>query len=371
MSRRRFIRNAAAVGLALPILPRVAPAATESAPEGIWLAGDLHVHTVFSHDVWGGPTDTNTGPDEAYTLGWTTVEQIAVGKARLLDFLAITDHNDVRALSDLGYDTDLLTMIPGYEHSLSKGHAGCLGVNEVFDIDTGTDAGALALRDAVHVAGGTFILNHPFYGSGWGYGNGLRPDSIEVWNIGWPYREEIFGPVGNTSENYKSLPYWEEFLGGGPMPATGGSDNHWRSTVAIQGAGQPCTWVFAANNSVAAILDGIKAGRTFVAAEPPGLAGARLELTAHKGTQRWMIGDTVPASAGDVTVIARVQNAPGHFLRFAVDGAYSNPVQVVLPDESIEIPVDAAAPNRNRVRAEVSLDPGYWMTALTSPIYFA
>jgi hypothetical protein len=382
MSRRRFIRNTAAVGLALPALGRIARAAELGPPPpgGRWLAGDLHVHTIFSHDVWGGPTDDNTGPDEAYTLGWTAAEQIAIAEARLLDFLAITDHNDVRALADPLYTSALLTLIPGYEHSLSHGHAGCLGIDEVLAISTSDDAGALDLRDEVHARGGTFILNHPFYGSGWGYSNLVRPDSIEVWNIAWPYRKEIFGPIiDKTSENYKSLPYWEnDFLSGGPMPATGGSDNHWRSTVSVQGAGQPCTWVFAADKSWQAILEGIKAGRTFVAAEPPGLGGARVELTAEKGTQCWMVGDTVPSSTGPASVIAHVQNAPGHLLRFVVDGVYGDPIQLTRPDESVAVTVDAGAHRRVRAEvylpevtlADVTFDSSYWMTALTSPIYF-
>ena len=44
-------------------LPRSGPDAGE------WLAGDLHVHTCFSHDAYCGPNDDNTGPDEFYTLG--------------------------------------------------------------------------------------------------------------------------------------------------------------------------------------------------------------------------------------------------------------------------------------------------------------
>ncbi|HWL66736.1 MAG TPA: hypothetical protein VNP73_12235, partial [Actinomycetota bacterium] len=54
-----------AVALALPL--NAARAQTECE----WLAGDFHVHTVYSHDSWGGPDDPGTPPDEAHTFGWT------------------------------------------------------------------------------------------------------------------------------------------------------------------------------------------------------------------------------------------------------------------------------------------------------------
>jgi hypothetical protein len=371
LTRRGFLRGTVALGASVAILPRLAHG--EPAPAGDWLAGDLHCHTIYSHDVWSGPGDDNTGLDEAYTLGWSPADQIRIAELRSLDFLAITDHNDVRALTDSGYTSSKLELIRGYEHSLSEGHAGCLGISAadaetLFDMDTSADAGAIALRDAVHGLGGIFILNHPFYGSGWGYTPAVRPDSIEVWNIGWPYRKPVIQGV-NTSENYKSLPYWEEsFLATGPMPATGGSDNHWRSTSVVQGVGQPTTWVFAAERTTAAILDGIQAGRTTVSAEPPGLLGPRLFIDAEAGSSRWMVGDTVPASTGEVTVLARAVNAPGHLLKFFVDGVASDPEPVLGLDVTKTITLDAGT--HDRVRAEIYLDEGYWMGALTSPIYF-
>jgi hypothetical protein len=152
------------------------------------------------------------------------------------------------------------------------------------------------------------------------------------------------------------------------MPATGGSDNHYRATTAVQGVGQPTTWVFAADRTQGAILDGIRAGRTSVSAEPPAMGGARIELTAHKGSTSWMVGDVVPASAGVVHVRARVTNAPLHNLVFTVDGAARPAVRITSLDQTVVIKVPAASVNR--VRAEAVLVPGYWMGALTSPIYF-
>ncbi|HVL89044.1 MAG TPA: CehA/McbA family metallohydrolase [Actinomycetota bacterium] len=377
--RRDFLRGAVALGASWALLPRLAGA--EPGSGGQWLAGDLHCHTVYSGDVWA-PGDDNTSETEAYTFGWTAAEQILIAESRGLDYLAITDHDDLRWLGDgTTGGGHALTLVPGYEHSLRRGHAGCLGVFQRFPIDTQTEAGALALRDAVRDAGGLFILNHPFYKNhpptgadgipGWGYSPAtVVPDSVEVWNIAWPYRRPAFQGI-STSENYLSLPWWDrEFLGRGHrVPATGGSDNHWRSTAAAQGVGQPTTWVYSESNTWQGILDAIRAGRTFVSAQPPAYGGTQIYLSAEKGSEQRIVGDVVPAAWGEVTVAARIVGAPAGFVRFVVDGVQGSLQPIAGSDVTVTRTVDAST--HSRVRAEVVADDGWWMIALTSPIYFA
>lgn len=52
---------------------------------GEWLAGDLHVHTTYSRDSYGAPSDDNTGLDDANTVGLSVGEQFALAGSRSLD----------------------------------------------------------------------------------------------------------------------------------------------------------------------------------------------------------------------------------------------------------------------------------------------
>ena len=179
-------------------------------------------------------------------------------------------------------------------------------------------------------------------------------------------------PFPAASDNDRALKYWQGWLDRGyHVGVTGGSDNHWVSTTSLQGAGQPTTWVFVRERSVAGILEGLREGRTFVSHEPPAYAGQRVYLEADRdndGRFESMVGDTVPASAGVVTVVARVLNAQAHSLRFVVDGHERPAKRILALDQTVELKVNAA--RFNRVRAEAYLDQGYWMGAITSPIYF-
>src|SRR3954463_6429976 len=129
-TRRSFIRTGAVTGAALASSSLWLPGASAGRPRGgVWLPGDLHTHSTYSHDVYGGPTDDNTGPDEAYTLGLPVAGQFVEAKERRLRYLAVTDHNDVRSLGDLTSASSATGVIalPAYEHSL-RGHAQLLGL---------------------------------------------------------------------------------------------------------------------------------------------------------------------------------------------------------------------------------------------------
>ena len=170
-------------------LPRSGPGTGE------WLAGDLHVHTCFSHDAYCGPDDDNTGPEEFYTFGLNIGQRFLEASARGLDYLAITDHNDVRSSADPDFGSFGVTGIPAYENSL-HGHAQMLGATKLYDNGDSSAAAANAAANALRADGGVFQINHPAGNIeqpfntcadtgvlDWSYGYDVKPDTIEVWNV--------------------------------------------------------------------------------------------------------------------------------------------------------------------------------------------
>lgn len=327
-----------------------APAAAHSA-EGEWLAGDLHVHTTYSHDSYGGPGDDNTGPEQLYTLGWSVAEQFQHASLRGLDYLAITDHEDLRSQQDPGFGAGGVIAVPGYENSLA-GHAQMLGARRLYDNGDESAAAVQAVADALRADGGAFQVNHPAEGStdfphdtDWAYLYAVQPDTVEVWNISRLYQP----PLPSASSNDDAVRYWEGWLDrGARVGATGGSDNHWQSTVALQGVGQPTTWVFARERSTAGVLEGIRAGRTFVSHQPPALGGPRLFLEGDAA----MVGDTV---APGTPLRVRVEDGTGSFLR--VIGTGGEPIGAPVPVTGPEFEHALAAP----------AEPGWVRAELFSP----
>ena len=303
--------------LATAALAALALAGPAQAAEGEWLAGDLHVHTTYSHDSYGGPSDDNTGPEEAHTAGWSVGEQFQNAATRGLDFLFITDHDDVRSQADAGFGSGGVIGMPGYENSLD-GHAQILGATKLYDKGDKKAAAVLAAANALRIDGGLFQVNHPFEGStggpddvDWKLLYAVQPDTVEVWNISRLYQP----PFPSASNNDEAVRYWEGWLDRGAMvAATGGSDNHWRSTFAAQGVGQPTTWVFAAEPTPKGVLDGVRAGRTFISHQPPNAAGPRLFLEG----EGVMVGDEVTPGA---QLRVRVENGSGTLLRIIATGS--------------------------------------------------
>lgn len=271
------------------------------ASAGEWLAGDLHVHTTYSHDSYGGPEDDNTGPDEFYTLGSSVQESFTFAALRGLDYLAITDHNDVRSQRDPGWGTGGVLGIPGYENSL-QGHGQMLGATRIYD---NSDVPAMAA--ALRADGGLLQANHPS-DPAWAYPYDQVPvETVEVWNLPWFYQP----PFPSAGDHDADLAFGTALLDAGHRVGfTGGSDSHWKSTSLLQGPGSPTTWVFAEERSVAGVLDGLRRGRTTISWAPPGSHGPRVRFEGA------MPGDELPAGT---PVRVRVTGAPGATLRIVGD----------------------------------------------------
>jgi hypothetical protein len=378
---RRGVLGAAVAALAL--------ASASAADADVWLAGDLHVHTTYSHDSYGGPTDDNTGPEDAYTLGYTVTEDFLLARSRGLDYLAITDHNDIRSQSDPGFGAGGVLPIPAEEASL-KGHAQMLGARKLYPRGDKSVTAVRAMVAALHRDGGVFQANHP-NDPKWEYGYDVPVDSVEVWNLPWYYEP----PFPAASDNDRALRYWEGWLDRGKrVTATGGSDSHWRSTSAAQGVGQPTTWVLAPDRSLKGILAGLRAGHTFVSHEPPAYLGPKLFLEADgdgNGSYESMQGDAVQPGS---RLRARVRGALGGQLRIVTDGGRQAfaPVSVssdefehrfTVPRSATWVRAEVYGRDQREQRqsvcttlfgADVTKDTPYCtnrvvMLALTSPVY--
>lgn len=281
---------------------------------GEWLAGDLHVHTCYSHDAYCGPDDDNTAPEEFYTAGGSPTERYAEAAARGLDYLALTDHHSAGAplesgfdsVQDPGFGSSGVIGVAGYENSIG-GHAGMLGARRIYDIGDGGDAAIETMADALRADGGIFQANHPADDIGapltdcgtlpsmhWRYGLRVPVDSVEVWNIG----HHLQPPLPAGTSNADALAYWECWLQSGRhVAATGGSDSHWLTTSVAQGVGNPTTWVFTDDRSEQGVLTAIREGRTSISFRPPVAGGAPLVLEGdvdRDGTYDALTGDTVP-----------------------------------------------------------------------------
>jgi hypothetical protein len=240
--------------------------------------------------------------------------------------------------------------VPGYENSIG-GHAQMLGATKVYDNSHGVEGIAKEIR----ADGGAIQINHPADGK-WENGLGgdliypnFVPDSMEIWNIGaWQYEP----PFPATGDHEYPIHLYDRYLDRGDhIAATGGSDSHWRSTTSAQGAGQPTTYVCATENTAQGVINGVKAGRTFISSQPPNYNGPTVNLTKDKngdGLFETVMGDTL--EPGD-SIAVTVFNAPGAILRLVGDGGQT---LEEVPVDNIAIAHDFTVPSDiTWVRAEV------------------
>jgi hypothetical protein len=327
--------TAALVALALP----------QAASSATWYAGDNHVHTCYSHDAYCGPDDDNTGPETFYSSGGTVAQRFSEAAAKGLDFVTISDHNDVRAQADPGYATQGVAALPAYEASLSGGHAHMLGATHLYpEGDTSTATGVNTLADALRTDGGRFQANHPSDGLEapfescdqaegpdtplhWKYGYAVQPDTLEVWNA--------------TSLIQPAETYWECWLQRGVrMGATAGSDTHGATQPTI---GLPTTWVLADSLAPGDLLAAMAAGRTTLSRFPPALGGVRLLIESDidgDGDYEPAIGEQVPP--GTPLRIRAGGDAPPGLVRVRANGETVADAEPLAPGESVDLPAPAS-----------------------------
>jgi hypothetical protein len=203
----------------------------------MWLAGDLHAHTVHSD-------------------GAMTVPELAAhAVSRGLDFVAVTDHNTVSHHRELGSASAAygVTLVPGQEVTTSRGHAGVLGDTGWIDFRSPADSWLAAAERG----GGLMSVNHPFAGDvSWLHSMARRPPLLEVWHWSW------LDPTWTTP-----LSWWQAW-DPSAIPV-GGSD--WHRPGSDSPLGTPTTWVECEDDSgVDGVIEALRAGRVAITASRNG-----------------------------------------------------------------------------------------------------
>lgn len=260
--------------------------------------GDLHTHTY--------------GSDGILALG-----ELAQHSLRnKLDFLAITDHNQMIS-SDTLRQYPGITLIPGIEWTHYQGHANFLGVDQPYDepFHANTIDDVRARFTSARECGAFISINHPcdpvcpfLFDI-----NTLPFDCLEIWN----------GPMRGS--NLQAIGLWQGMLmAGKKVPICAGSDYHRDSLFLFPGG--PTTCVYAMSGSPSDILLALKQGHAFISYS---VGGPMLEMTAGEA----ILGDSVEFSkvkqfeykvnrllAGDVVqVVTPGGNTP--VLKAEADGA--------------------------------------------------
>ncbi|MFZ5924509.1 MAG: CehA/McbA family metallohydrolase [Bacillota bacterium] len=260
---------------------------------GSWYRGELHAHTNHS--------DGTLSPDEL----------VAVAAEAGLDFIAVTDHNTVSALSMLDAlgrtcgttpqaSNGRPLVIPGMELTTFYGHAVAIGVSGFVPWHDASKDGGLSWQAAeVHRQGGILSIAHPFSigypvcaGCEWEYENTDLSvvDLMEVWSGPWSSR---------IIWNVLALRWWDEMLcRGHRVTGVAARDVHKREELFRRETAD--TYVWARSLSQAGIMEGLKAGRVFMSSGPV------LDFSLRTGgcETRYLPGDHVQARRGDSLVFA-------------------------------------------------------------------
>ena len=300
------------------------------------LKGDLHTHTLASDGVL-----------TAEELGWRALRHG-------LDFLAITDHNQMVTLDALP-QVPGLTLIPGVEWTHYQGHANFLGVDRPYDAPfaTHTLEEARARFDSARQRGALITVNHPFEeGCGFGFDlNALPYDCLEVWN----------GPMRES--NFKAVGLWQSLLAAGKkVPICGGSDYH-RDTPFLF-LGGPTTCVYAMSSGPSDILSALRQGHAYVTFAPN---GPTLELIAGEA----ILGDSVPWSKVQELQINADGLLAGDILR-VVTGRSSEPILEAPSAGRFSTTYAMQAPGFARIEILRAFLPGLprLPALISNPIYF-
>ncbi len=301
-----------------------------------WYAGDFHVHSRESGDA-----DPSLDVIATFARG------------RGLDFVELSDHNTVSQLDFIGDAqsrfADLL-FIPGVELTTYAGHANGIGATKYVDHRFGIDGQTFdAAAKAIANQGAVLSINHPMLdlgttciGCAWKQKSPKdQLGAVEIGTGGWNVTGLLF--------TRQAIAFWTRLVHQGLHVApVGGSDDHSAGKAMDSLAspiGNPTTMVFASELSAAAIVEGVRQGRTVVKLQGP--ADPMVELSA--GFAR--IGDTLKADTG--TLEAKVTGGKGQQLKILRNGEVVQTVAVDADPFTATQSLTAPATGEDAWRAEV------------------
>ena len=350
-----------------------------SLTEGLWMKGDLHVHSRHSNDSTNNPVS----------------KIVALAETVGMDYLLISDHDnhvggDVahHTWIDPEYRSDSVLLLYGAEWTTHRGHGTALAARpyahqRLYDVRDRRDQEVIAVKKqlGIHLS-----ANHPGGGDHFGFSYDLV-DSIEVWN----------SAIWSTNAN--ALLIWDDMLKSGRrIAARGGSDSHHgypdtpgqeadpnNLQSGANNVGTPTTWVFGAARSSDAVVAALGHGRSSVSANP---RAPRVEFYAdldQDGTADLMMGDNARADGRPVRFRVQLVGAtvPAPYtVTVTRDGAAFGSFRTSGAVPAVEFTDTPPSDARSYYRVEVTGSPTAYpevpasaalsgdMVGLSSPIYF-
>ena len=362
-----------------PPTPPTALPPVASLTDGLWMKGDLHIHSRHS-------TDSSNNPESKI---------IALGESVGMDYLAITDHDnhvggDIanNTWADPEFKSSALLLLYSAELTTVRGHANPFSAKpynhqRLYDARDGLDTN---LAKIIKEEGVHFSANHPNGADHFGYSYDMV-DSMEVWNSAiW-------------STNAGSLLIWQDMLNSGRnITARGGSDSHHgypgvgdtpgqnSIQAGANNVGTPTTWVFATARTSEAVIAALTNGRVSISSNPN---APRVELYAdlnQDGVMDMMMGDNMLPPGTPVNFRVDLVNVGAAVAPYTVtvikNGGEFGSYNVLPTMPSVSFTDTPLAGERSYYRVQVEGQQAVYpeipaaaalsanMIALSNPIYF-
>jgi len=303
-----------------------------------WLRGDLHVHSHHS--------------DGSLSIAGLAQE----ARRRGLDFIAVTDHNTTSQCQEISVELGSAAspepiIIPGEELTSYHGHANIWNTTEWLDFRIRSENDARTAMEEAHRRKLLFSINHPNDLFPWEYKGATEFDCIEVWSGLW------------FRMNFQSVNWWDELAGKGiRRVAVGGSDFHSPEEGTARdffNVGTPTTWVLSKGKSPGSIIDGIRAGRTFISKDPK---GPILLLRARTDEGEYQVGSDIRIKARkEVAFQVEVRGGRGLGLRLVANSGCISAADVDSSDFSHVF--RQGLDNDQFIRGELVEREGDWKSA--------